>query len=308
MPTSVFEVVPKSFRQPEQLPRNAEEAAEWQSANRTFWETNPMRYDWHEGVEQEARSAQFFAEVDRRFLEGVRAYMPWQRYPFEQLLDFDVLGSKNVLEIGVGMGTHAQLIAKHARSYVGIDLTEYAVVATRERLRLAGLEGTVVQMDAEQLDFPDESFDLIWTWGVIHHSSNTQRILGEMRRVLRPGGQAMVMVYNRGWWDYYVCGCFIHGLIRGGVFKHGNFGRAVQATSDGALSRFYSKHSWRELSSPYFTLDSVIINGNKAEILPIPSSRLKTAILNRVPDAVTRCMTRDLRMGSFLIAKMTRTA
>lgn len=308
MPTSVFDVVPKSFRRPEQLPQTSAEAAEWQNANRTFWESNPMRYDWHENVTQEARSVQFFEEIDRRFLEGVRAYMPWRRHPFEQLLDFDTLGTRSVLEIGVGMGTHAQLIAKHARSYVGIDLTDYAVTATRERLRLAGLQGTVVRMDAEQLDFADGSFDFIWTWGVIHHSSNTQRILAEMRRVLRPGGQAMVMVYNRGWWDYYVCGCFIHGVLRGGVFKHGNFGRAVQATSDGALSRFYSKRSWSELASPYFTMDSVTVNGNKAEVLPIPASRLKTAILDHVPDAVSRYMTRDLGMGSFLIAKMTRTA
>jgi Methyltransferase domain len=80
------------------------------------------------------------------------------------------------------MGTHAQLIAKHARSYVGIDLTEYAVAATRRRLEIAGLPGTVLQMDAEKMEFADRRFDLIWTWGVIHHSSSTERILTEMRR------------------------------------------------------------------------------------------------------------------------------
>ena len=144
MSTSVFDSVPKSFHRPEQLPRSDAEAAEWQSANRMFWESHPMRYDWRDDVRQEASSSEFFEEIDLRFLATVRAYMPWRRHPFEQLLDFDTLGTKDVLEIGVGMGTHAQLIATHARSYVGIDLTDYAVAATGYRLRLAGLPGTVL--------------------------------------------------------------------------------------------------------------------------------------------------------------------
>jgi ubiquinone/menaquinone biosynthesis C-methylase UbiE len=55
-------------------------------------------------------------------------------------------------------------------------------------------------LDAEQLALAEGSFVVFWSWGVIHHSANTRRILDEMHRVLRPGGSAVVMVYHRGFW------------------------------------------------------------------------------------------------------------
>jgi SAM-dependent methyltransferase len=286
------------------LPADAAEAENWQQANRAFWENHPMRYDWTQPIVASGQSREFFAEMDRRFLSAVRSVMPWKDLPFEGLIDFGTLGSMDVLEIGVGMGTHAQLIAPRAKTYVGIDLTDYAAVATRRRFELNGINGTVLQMDAERMEFPDRSFDLIWTWGVIHHSANTSRILSEMHRVLRPGGRAIVMVYYRGWWNYYVCSCLIRGLLMGGVLKYGSFIKTVQAHCDGALARFYSVRSWRTAVRGLFTVESIGTNGNKADILPIPGGRLKDAIVAAISDLVTRVMTRDLKMGSFLISKL----
>jgi SAM-dependent methyltransferase len=296
--------VPQSFASPEMLPADAAEAEKWQQANRAFWENHPMRYDWTQPIVASGQSREFFAEVDRRFLSAVRSVMPWKDLPFEGLIDFGTLGSMDVLEIGVGMGTHAQLIAPRAKTYVGIDLTDYAAVATRRRFELNGINGTVLQMDAERMEFPDRSFDLIWTWGVIHHSANTSRILSEMHRVLRPAGRAIVMVYYRGWWNYYVCSCLIRGLLMGGIFKYGSLTKTVQAHCDGALARFYSVRSWRAAVRGLFTVESIGTNGNKADILPIPGGRVKDAILAATPDLVTRVMTRDLKMGSFLISKL----
>ncbi len=296
--------VPRGFSAPEALPADEAEAATWQQANRAFWETHPMRYDWTQPIGASNQSREFFAEVDLRFLSSVRPYMPWKNLPFESMIDFETLGSKDVLEIGVGLGTHAQLIAPRAKSYVGIDLTDYAVTSTRRRFELNGIRGTIRQMDAERMEFPDQSFDLIWTWGVIHHSSNTPRIISEMHRVLRPGGRAIVMVYYRGWWHYYVCGCLIRGLLMGGVIRYGNFVKTVQARCDGALGRFYSFRSWEAAVGGRFKLESIGTNGNKAEVLPIPGGRIKDTILAVTPDVMTRVMTRDLRMGSFLISTL----
>jgi ubiquinone/menaquinone biosynthesis C-methylase UbiE len=265
-----------------------------------------MRYDWREAVSPAEFTSDFFDEVDTRFLQSVRKFMPWKAHPFEEWLDFTALRDQRVLEIGVGMGTHAQLIAAHARSYTGVDLTDYAVQATRRRLVLRGITGTIQQMDAEALKFPDSSFDLVWSWGVIHHSANTARILAEMHRVLRPGGKAIVMVYFRSWWLYYACGYMVHGLLRGGIMRHGGFARSIQAATDGALARYYSQRSWRSLVEPWFSVERIGINGNKAEILPLPGSRIKTALLAMLPDALSRFMTRDLHMGSFLICTLTR--
>src|ERR1017187_4348276 len=206
-----LEELPKGFSQPTALPASTDEERGWQHANRDWWESHPMRYDWKGGIPYDEFSKEFYAEIDRRFFTAVELYAPCKKIPFDWLIDFDSLRTKDVLEIGVGNGSHAQLLAEHAKSFTGIDLTEYAVKSTTERLRVFDLAGTVQQMDAEHMQFPDNSFDFIWTWGVIHHSANTRKVVEEMWRVLRPGGTAVTMVYHRGLWNYY----FLNGFVRG---------------------------------------------------------------------------------------------
>ena len=116
---------------------------------------------------------------------------------FDQVIPFDDLCAKNVLEIGIGQGTHAQLLAPRCKSFTGIDLTSHAINMTSRRLKMFGISGNVLQMDAEAMHFPDNSFDYIWSWGVIHHSADTGRVVREMHRVLRTGGKCTVMVYNK---------------------------------------------------------------------------------------------------------------
>ncbi len=297
---------PTGFTSPEQLPGCDEEAKIWQVANRSFWESNPMHYDWKQAVEVEPFSQPFFKEIDTRFFSNVWEYMPWGKIPFDTIIDFEALHGKKVLEIGVGMGSHAQLIAAHAASYTGIDITEYAVKATSERLKLFGLNGEVLQMDAEEMTFPDATFDIIWSWGVIHHSSNTQRIVREMHRVLKPGGEAIIMVYHRGWWNYYLLGGLVHGMIQGGLFRTGSLHKTIQSNTDGALARCYSARSWRRMVGELFRVDYILIKGGKPEIFPIPGGRMKSALMAVVPNYLTRFMTNTCGMGSFLTSRLVK--
>lgn len=297
---------PTGFGSPEQLPAGADAAKIWQDANRSFWEQNPMRYDWNQVVGYEPFSRQFYEEINNRFFCNVWEFMPWNKVPFDNLIDFGALKNKKLLEIGVGMGSHAQLLAEHAASYTGIDITEYAVKATSERLKLFSLRGEVFQMDAEKMAFPDATFDTIWSWGVIHHSSNTQKIMNEMHRVLKPGGEAIIMVYHRGWWNYYFLGGLIHGIIRGGFFRRGSLHKVVQSVTDGALARYYSARSWRLMVGELFRVDYIIIKGSKPEVFPIPSGRIKSALISVTPDSLTRFMTNSCRMGSFLVSRLVK--
>lgn len=297
---------PTSFTSPEQLPGCAEEAKTWQEANRSFWESNPMRYDWKRAVEVEPFSKPFYKEIDTRFFYNVWEFMPWEKVPFDNLIDFEALQGKKVLEIGVGIGSHAQLLAERATSYSGIDITEYAVKATSERLKLFGLRGEVFQMDAEEMAFPDTTFDTIWSWGVIHHSSNTKRIVREMHRVLKPGGEAIIMVYHRGWWNYYLLGGLIHGIIRGGLFRTGSLHKTMQSNTDGALARYYSARSWRRMVGELFRVDYILIKGSKPEVFPIPGGRIKSALMAVVPNFLTRFMTNSCGMGSFLVSRLVK--
>src|SRR5215831_20441023 len=134
------------FDEPTQLPRDDEQRTQWQSANKAWWESRPMRYDWREELTEIPGSKEYFNEIDRRFLTSVHKYMPWRAVPFEELIPFDELRNKDVLEIGVGHGTHAQLIAPRCRSFTGIDLTSYAAEMTSKRLRLFNIPGKVLEM------------------------------------------------------------------------------------------------------------------------------------------------------------------
>src|SRR5262245_57907331 len=125
---------PRDFAEPTMLPRDAQQQETWQELNRKWWQQNPMRYDWREGLGYQEFSKEFYQEIDRRFFSDVREYMPWKRIPFDPLIDFDRLKSQDMLEIGVGSGSHAALLAQHAKSYTGIDLTDYAVKSTSTRL------------------------------------------------------------------------------------------------------------------------------------------------------------------------------
>ena len=96
----------------------------------------------------------------------------------------------------------------------GVDLTEAAVEAVRERLALEGLEAELRVADAESLPFGDGEFDLVYSWGVIHHTPDTERALAEVRRVLRPGGEARIMLYSRRSW--VALGVWLrYGVLRG---------------------------------------------------------------------------------------------
>lgn len=265
-----------------------------------------MRYDWGQKIGGEEFSEAFYKEIDKRAFATVWESMPWKRLPFDALIDFDLLPSQKVLEIGVGMGSHAQLLAGHAGSYTGIDLTNYAAKATSERLRLFELPGDIRQMDAEHLSFSEASFDFIWSWGVIHCSSDIRRVLREMQRVLKTGGKAVVMVYHRGWWNYYICGGLLHGLLLGGLFKTGSLAKTVQFTTDGALARYYTVNTWRNLAQEYFEVEDILITGLKTDVFPMPAGRLKNALMAAVPDGVTRFLTNQCKMGCFLVSKLVK--
>jgi ubiquinone/menaquinone biosynthesis C-methylase UbiE len=301
------EELPKGFSQPTALPANPDEQRGWQNANRSWWERHPMRYDWKKGIQYEEFSKEFYAEIDRRFFSAVELYAPCNRIPFDWLVDFDSLKPQDVLEIGVGNGSHAQLLAEHAKTFTGIDLTEYAVKSTAERMRVFGLGGTVLRMDAEEMHFPDNSFDLIWTWGVIHHSANTRKILEEMRRVLRPGGEALVMVYHRTFWEYYVQGAIL-AIISGRLFKLAALHASVQRRTDGAIARYYKSSEWAQLVSDLFTVKDVRVYGKKTELVPLPAGKLKDLLVGIVPNSVSRFLTNKCRWGSFLVTRLRKEA
>jgi SAM-dependent methyltransferase len=128
------------------------------------------------------------------------------RYSLEphipEIVQFDRHCGRDVLEVGCGIGTDAAQFARAGATYAGVDATPIAVELARERFRQDQLEGSFQVADATDLPFPDNSFDLVYSHGVIHHIDKTEQAIAEMARVVRPGGTVLVMLYHRGSLNY----------------------------------------------------------------------------------------------------------
>ncbi|MEP7245911.1 MAG: class I SAM-dependent methyltransferase, partial [Gammaproteobacteria bacterium] len=114
----------------------------------------------------------------------------------ESFADFAGSARRNVLEIGVGLGADHQRFAQEGAVLSGIDLTARAVEHVQRRLALFDLQSSLSKGDAENLRFANATFDIVYSWGVIHHSPDTPSAVAEIHRVLRPGGVARVMIYH----------------------------------------------------------------------------------------------------------------
>jgi SAM-dependent methyltransferase len=141
--------------------------------------------------------ALYLGSVDRAGYEE-QAKRRYSLEPFiPDLARFSETRGKRVLEIGVGLGADHQRFAEAGAELFGIDLTERAVEHTSRRLALFGLATHLAVGDAEQLEFGDGFFDVVYSWGVLHHSPNTVSTVREVFRVLKRGGMARVMIYHK---------------------------------------------------------------------------------------------------------------
>lgn len=123
------------------------------------------------------------------------------RYQLEpyilDFINFESLKGKRILEIGVGLGADHQKFAEAGAILNGIDLTDRAIEHTYRRFQLLGLESNLQKADAEKLPFGDNSFDLIYSWGVLHHTPDINRAINEIYRVLKPNGEVKIMIYHK---------------------------------------------------------------------------------------------------------------
>ncbi len=102
-----------------------------------------------------------------------------------------------LLEVGCSMGNDTIQFARLGMNVTGVDITEAAIDLIRKRFALYGLGGDFRVADAEHLPFEDNTFDVCYSFGVLHHTPDTFGAIEELRRVLKPGGKAFVMLYNQ---------------------------------------------------------------------------------------------------------------
>jgi ubiquinone/menaquinone biosynthesis C-methylase UbiE len=130
-------------------------------------------------------------------------------------IGFDRYAGKRLLEVGFGTGTDLLQFARGGAVVTGVDLTPRSIEIARRRFEVYGFTGEFITGDAENLSFPDASFDVVYSFGVLHHTPDTHRAVTEIHRVLKPGGRAIVMLYHRASLYYFGSIILKHGLLRG---------------------------------------------------------------------------------------------
>ena len=162
------------------------------NAVKDYWEKNVA--NWKIASDLEAGSEDFFKEVERYRFDKLH-YLP-------NYIDYNGFSGKHVLDVGCGLGTDLSLFAKGGANVSGVDIAPQAIHYAKENFAWRKLNADLQVMDGEALGFDDNSFDFIYCHTVLHFTSNPADMIAEIKRVLKPGGQALLMTINRASWLY----------------------------------------------------------------------------------------------------------
>jgi 2-polyprenyl-3-methyl-5-hydroxy-6-metoxy-1,4-benzoquinol methylase len=134
----------------------------------------------------------FFQELDEYRFDKLR-YLP-------HVVDFSAYRGQRLLEVGCGVGIDLVRFARGGALVTGVDLAETSIELAKQYFQQAGLPADLRLMNGEALEFEDDSFDVVYAHGVLQYTANAQQMVAELHRVLKPGGKAIMMVYNKYSW------------------------------------------------------------------------------------------------------------
>ena len=203
------------------------------------WNTNPCG----EVKGEFPNRLSYFEEVEKsRYKE-----QDWMHDFFQ----YEKFSGKKVLEIGIGHGTDLWQFAKNGANCFGIDITKKHLELTKENFKVRGGEVTLKECDARKIDFPDNTFDCVYSFGVLHHIPEIKKCFMEILWVLKPGGTAMIGLYNK-WSVFHFLYILGNGILKGHLFRLGyrGFMSIIEKGADGRdIKPYVSTWSLKELVS-----------------------------------------------------------
>ena len=238
--------------------------------NKNYWDKNPMTYKpfGNKFNERILNSKEDFDYLNRFYLEE-NFYL---KSFFKNLKYSNFLEDLNILDIGCGWGSSTFHLSKFSKNVTSIDISPVAINGAKKNIKLNGIENIqILEMDAEKLEFPDSSFNYLFSWGVIHHSSKPKKIYEEIYRVLKPGSKGSIMVYNKSSLRYWLMGIY-HLYFRGMIFKGYNWSNVTKKFTDGFFHKHYIPRNLKKefLSIGFSNVDIVISHYlGKGKILPL---------------------------------------
>jgi SAM-dependent methyltransferase len=220
---------------------NARSIPDLKDEVRDFWNSDPCGTRYMEGVED------FAAHAQARY-----ALEPY----IHEFAQFSSSRGLRVLEVGVGMGADYLEWLKAGARATGVDLSSASLERARRRCVASGFTPDLQVADAEKLPFPDNSFDVLYSYGVMHHSPNTERCFREALRVLKPGGEARIMIYHHP----SLTGLMLwlrHGALRGKTLRRSVYDRlespgtkTYSRAEAGSLVEGFEAVTMRQVFSP----------------------------------------------------------
>ncbi len=230
------------------------------------------------------------------------------RYALEPYIadfaDFKAAQGRKVLEIGVGMGADYLEWLKAGANATGVDLSPGSLEKARLRCELAGYKTDLQVADAENLPFPDNSFDVVYSYGVLHHSPDTPRCIREAWRVLKPGGQARIMLYHHP----SLTGLMLwlrYGILRGKSLRQSAYDRL-----ESPGTKTYTREEALSLMQGFRDISARLVFSPGDLLLHQPSARFQSALYRVVWKLYPRWLVKRLarRWGLFLLLTATKQA
>ncbi|MDB6073766.1 MAG: Methyltransferase type 11 [Verrucomicrobiaceae bacterium] len=249
--------------------------ADAQSRNQGWWEAFPMTYQSWDKDQRLPATAGAFAEMDAVYFDS-NPYLG-------EAVDFAAFRGQKVLEIGCGGGSAACRFAELGAEVTAVDITGNAIAICRQNALVKGVQVDARQMDAEKLGgLADASFDFIYSWGVLHHSSDPAAAYRQVARLLKPGGRWLIMVYHKNSLRYWGKGLF--QLLGKGRLLRGETMESVQRFfTDGYYHKHYTADELAEaLTQSGLGVELTAVTHMSSRMIPFIPEGLRKALKQRI--------------------------